>query len=170
MELIPILSTMILVGTIATFILAVAAYILYKIRERSGEVGSPLPSFEEPETPHVMIAPAAQPAVTPPPAVQPPAQAATYVPPVAPPPPPITPPPSPQPQPQAAPTPPPAAAPTPQPSAEEEVTPEQRRSSLLWEFTEEGYVPVQPARRPRPKKKPAAPENPPEEEGGLEWL
>ena len=34
MELVPILSTIILVGTIATFILAVAAYVLYKIRER----------------------------------------------------------------------------------------------------------------------------------------
>ncbi len=34
MEIIPILSTIILVATIATFILAVAAYILYKIRER----------------------------------------------------------------------------------------------------------------------------------------
>jgi len=33
MELVPILSTIILVGTIATFILAVFAYILYKIRE-----------------------------------------------------------------------------------------------------------------------------------------
>lgn len=34
MELIPILSTIILVATISTFILAVGAYILYKIRER----------------------------------------------------------------------------------------------------------------------------------------
>jgi len=34
MQLVPILSTIILVGTVATFILAVAAYILYKIRER----------------------------------------------------------------------------------------------------------------------------------------
>lgn len=34
MELVPILSTIILVGTIATFILAVFAYILYKARER----------------------------------------------------------------------------------------------------------------------------------------
>ncbi|MDT3697479.1 MAG: hypothetical protein ROY99_13940 [Ignavibacterium sp.] len=33
MELIPILSTIILVATICTFILAVGAYILYKIRE-----------------------------------------------------------------------------------------------------------------------------------------
>lgn len=33
MELIPILSTIILVATISTFILAIGAYILYKIRE-----------------------------------------------------------------------------------------------------------------------------------------
>jgi len=36
MELIPILSTIILVATISTFILAVGAYILYKVRERKG--------------------------------------------------------------------------------------------------------------------------------------
>ncbi len=45
MELIPILSTIILVATICTFILAIGAYILYKIRERKGEqVPSPKPS------------------------------------------------------------------------------------------------------------------------------
>ena len=33
MEIVPILSTIILVGTLATFILAVAAYVLYKVRE-----------------------------------------------------------------------------------------------------------------------------------------
>jgi len=37
MELIPILSTIILVATICTFMLAIGAYILYKIRERRGE-------------------------------------------------------------------------------------------------------------------------------------
>ena len=36
MELIPILSLIILVATISTFMLAVGAYILYKIRERKG--------------------------------------------------------------------------------------------------------------------------------------
>ncbi len=36
MELIPILSLIVLVATISTFILAVGAYILYKIRERKG--------------------------------------------------------------------------------------------------------------------------------------
>jgi hypothetical protein len=39
MELIPILSLIILVATIATFILAIGAYILYKIRERKGRTG-----------------------------------------------------------------------------------------------------------------------------------
>lgn len=34
MELIPILSTIILVATISTFLLAIGAYILYKVRER----------------------------------------------------------------------------------------------------------------------------------------
>ncbi|QQS37411.1 MAG: hypothetical protein IPM56_05500 [Ignavibacteriales bacterium] len=37
MELIPILSTIILVATISTFLLAIGAYVLYKIRERRGE-------------------------------------------------------------------------------------------------------------------------------------
>jgi hypothetical protein len=36
MELIPILSLIILVATISTFILSVGAYILYKVRERKG--------------------------------------------------------------------------------------------------------------------------------------
>ncbi|NWF50728.1 MAG: hypothetical protein HXY49_09310 [Ignavibacteriaceae bacterium] len=36
MELIPILSTIILVATISTFILAIGAYVLYKVRERRG--------------------------------------------------------------------------------------------------------------------------------------
>ena len=40
MELIPILSTSILVATICTFILAIGAYILYKVRERRGEQAS----------------------------------------------------------------------------------------------------------------------------------
>ena len=37
MELIPILSTIILVATISTFLLAIGAYILYKIREKRGK-------------------------------------------------------------------------------------------------------------------------------------
>ncbi len=40
MELIPILSLIMLVATIATFVLAIGAYILYKIRERNGRLES----------------------------------------------------------------------------------------------------------------------------------
>lgn len=40
MELIPILSLIMLVATIATFVLAIGAYILYKIRERNGSLES----------------------------------------------------------------------------------------------------------------------------------
>jgi hypothetical protein len=36
MELIPILSTIVLVATISTFLLAIGAYILFKIREKKG--------------------------------------------------------------------------------------------------------------------------------------
>lgn len=39
MELIPILSTIILVATICTFILAIGAYILYKVREGKLQYG-----------------------------------------------------------------------------------------------------------------------------------
>jgi len=50
MELIPILSLIILVATISTFILAVGAYILYKIRERKGKtVSSEKPASIEAE-------------------------------------------------------------------------------------------------------------------------
>lgn len=38
MELIPILSFIILVATISTFILAIGAYVLYKVRERKGRL------------------------------------------------------------------------------------------------------------------------------------
>jgi hypothetical protein len=45
MELIPVLSTIILVATISTFLLAIGAYILYKIREGKGQqVVAPVPS------------------------------------------------------------------------------------------------------------------------------
>ena len=37
MELIPILATIVLVATISTFILAIGAYLLYKIREGRGQ-------------------------------------------------------------------------------------------------------------------------------------
>lgn len=66
MELIPILSLIILVATISTFILAVGAYILYKIRERKGreaaaqpasvpaELVSPVPMMAEQGAPRTM--------------------------------------------------------------------------------------------------------------------
>jgi len=55
MELIPILSLIVLVATISTFILAVGAYVLYKIRERKGRVANaPAPAAIEAE----LIAPA----------------------------------------------------------------------------------------------------------------
>ena len=44
MELIPILSLIILVATISTFIFAVGAYILYKIRERQGREAAAQPA------------------------------------------------------------------------------------------------------------------------------
>ena len=50
MELIPILSTIILVATISTFILAVGAYILYKVRERKyEEAPAPAPEMQRAE-------------------------------------------------------------------------------------------------------------------------
>ena len=50
MELIPILSTIILVATISTFILAVGAYILYKIREgKYQQAPAPAPEMEHAE-------------------------------------------------------------------------------------------------------------------------
>lgn len=56
MELVPILSTIILVGTIATFILAVAAYVLYKIRERRALQEGDVQRQAAPD-PHVLVAP-----------------------------------------------------------------------------------------------------------------
>lgn len=53
MEIVPILSTIILVGTVATFILAVAAYILYKMRE-GGAQESELQMERDPH--HVVMA------------------------------------------------------------------------------------------------------------------
>jgi len=64
MELVPILSTIILVGTIATFILAVAAYILYQIPERrSGREYAP--EERRREEPHVLVEPARRSAIGP---------------------------------------------------------------------------------------------------------
>jgi hypothetical protein len=45
MELIPVLSTIILIATISTFLLAIGAYILYKIREGKGQQAvAPIPA------------------------------------------------------------------------------------------------------------------------------
>ena len=58
MELIPILSTIILVATISTFILAIGAYVLYKVREAKGQtVAAPPPKEVQAE----LITPAAAP-------------------------------------------------------------------------------------------------------------
>ena len=68
MELVPILSTIILVGTIATFILAVAAYVLYKVREAQGRkakaaAAANAPAGEAPPPePHMLVSPAGAPA------------------------------------------------------------------------------------------------------------
>jgi hypothetical protein len=66
MEIVPILSTIILVGTIATFVLAVAAYILYKLRERRGRgrrAGQVL-AHEPLREPHVLVTPTAHPGLS----------------------------------------------------------------------------------------------------------
>ena len=55
MEIVPILSTIILVGTVATFILAVAAYILYKMREGGRNV--PQNTETEQVQPHHVVMP-----------------------------------------------------------------------------------------------------------------
>ncbi len=58
MELIPILSTIILVATISTFLLAIGAYILYKVRERKGQAAvAPQPTEVKAE----LVTPAAAP-------------------------------------------------------------------------------------------------------------
>jgi len=57
MELIPILSLIILVATISTFIMAISAYVMYKIRESKGRIAnSPAQATYEAE----LIAPAEQ--------------------------------------------------------------------------------------------------------------
>jgi hypothetical protein len=58
MELVPILSTIILVGTVATFLLAVFAYILYKWRERHNREETPTQRIHEQDERHVLVEPA----------------------------------------------------------------------------------------------------------------
>ncbi|MEM6647127.1 MAG: hypothetical protein AAF730_12840 [Bacteroidota bacterium] len=57
MEIVPILSTIILIGTIITFVLAIFAYIIYKRRERSGAGGGGVAPQPQP---HVLVTPQTQ--------------------------------------------------------------------------------------------------------------
>lgn len=154
MELVPILSAIILAFTIATFILAIAAYVNYKLRERSRKkkkaagggnlVAAPAPA----PPPHVLVeaTSTAAPALQAPqeaPAFLPPAQKSTA----------FLPPPTapdftftPHEEPEAVPLRPvsdsffettQAYIPDPQPEAE---TP----GSMFWEYTEDGFVPMTP--------------------------
>lgn len=125
MELVPILSTIILVGTIATFILAVAAYVLYKIRERRAQEERSTTAAIQQE-PHVLVTPQQQPALAMASQAQP-AQTSVYITPPA------------QPAATVITTQAPAQVvqplPQPQPSVQ---------NSLFWEYTDEGFVPVRP--------------------------
>lgn len=114
MELVPILSTIILVGTIATFILAVAAYILYKIREGKARTTQQHTGYLQQE-PHVLVAPdrGQQPMIQ----QTAPASASMYQP-----------------------------APGQQAQRQQLQAPQQGQNpnSLFWEYTDEGFVPVNP--------------------------
>ena len=117
MEIVPILSTIILVGTIATFILAVAAYILYKIRERRVREESTGVSHSMPE-PHVLVAPRQQTLGIPSQQMQP-SSTNVFV----------------------------GQQAQPQPQPQRQVTVQQQpavENSLFWEYTDEGFVPVRP--------------------------
>lgn len=81
MELVPILSTIILVGTIATFILAVFAYILYKVREgQSRERAHQRPYIEARRQPALTTQ---QPSISAPSAIGQRAPASMYIPPTS---------------------------------------------------------------------------------------
>ncbi len=139
MQLVPILSTIILVGTIATFILAVAAYVLYKIRERRArEEGVARTQFVQ--EPHVLVAP--QQTTLAVPVQQAPATSVFVAPGVT----------APQTS-QAAPAP---AVVSQAPAAQD---------SLFWEYTDEGFVPVQPE---EPASQADTQEQ--EEDEGFAWL
>lgn len=144
MELVPILSTIILVGTIATFILAVAAYVLYKIRERRAhEERSTTAAIQQ--EPHVLVTPQQQPALAMASQAQP-AQTSVY----------ITPPAQPAPTVITTQAPAQVVQPQPQPSVQ---------NSLFWEYTDEGFVPV------RPEEERAAQEQQAEQaDDGYAWL
>ncbi len=136
MQLVPILSTIILVGTIATFILAVAAYILYKIRERRArEEGVTQTQFVQ--EPHVLVAP--QQSALNVPVQQAPTTNVFVAPGVT--------------TPQAPPAP-----------ATAGQTPE-AQDSLFWEYTDEGFVPVQPDDTAREADTPEQ-----QDDEGFAWL
>ena len=142
MELVPILSTIILVGTIATFILAVAAYILYKIRERRAREESVM-TTQYVQEPHVLVSP--QQTTLSAPVQQAPAATNVFVNPTAS-----------QPAPQQTVVVPQATAPQTQ----------QAQDSLFWEYTDEGFVPVQPEDAAREAQK----EKEDDSEDGFAWL
>lgn len=122
MQLVPILSTIILVGTLATFILAVFAYILYKVRERRAREEAPQQEAATPE-PHVLMAP--QPIQAPmPPEVAVPA-VPSYIAPTT--------------------TVPPRVVLAPEDAAPPEpVLVAEEPMPIFWEYTDEGFIPVQP--------------------------
>lgn len=149
MELVPILSTIILVGTIATFILAVAAYILYKIRERRAREEGVVQTQSAPDS-HVLVAPQ-QPQMI--------AQAQT--------------------QPQATPqTNVYVSQPREQQSRDQHqqqvqtvpqvAAPSSQQNSLFWEYTDEGFVPVRPedAAKEQEERKQSEQSN----DDGFAWL
>ena len=146
MELVPILSTIILVGTIATFILAVAAYILYKVRERRAREDN-IVSTQYVQEPHVLVAPqqttfgipAAQQQQQMPstnvyvgsrPAQQPPSVVVN------------------------------------QPQQQPQQLASEPQNSLFWEYTDEGFVPVQPEDASRHAEK----QEEKKEDEGFAWL
>jgi len=139
MQLVPILSTIILVGTIATFILAVAAYVLYKIRERRArEEGVVQTQYVQ--EPHVLVQPQ-QTILTAPVQQAAPATNVFVSPSMA------------QPTQQAAPI---------QRVQQQAAEPQ---NSLFWEYTDEGFVPVQPEDANTRAQKAEE-----EEEDGFAWL
>ncbi len=150
MELVPILSTIILVGTIATFILAVAAYILYKIRERRAREESVM-TTQYVQEPHVLVSPQ-QTTLAAPVQQQAPATNVFVNPSVR------------QPiaqQPATTVVVPSQAAP-----ALPQAQPQEAQNSLFWEYTDEGFVPVQPEEPAREAQK----EQEAQDEDGFAWL
>lgn len=151
MQLVPILSTIILVGTIATFILAVAAYILYKIRERRArEEGVVQTQYVQ--EPHVLVAPQQSTLIAPAQQAQQPAPSTNvYVAPA-----------------QNAPVQQQAAVG--RPAVVQQRQPQQQQAgdpqnSLFWEYTDEGFMPVQPDNAGQQKQ-----QDEEEKDEGFAWL